>query len=97
MQAISNTTQTKQSTAPKTYRPDFVFVVQLHSGKFVIGQANNPSKRIAAINSGLNPSVKGTLQINNIVGIKEQTEQRSLISVVNMFVNKYGVDNVITV
>ena len=99
MQAISNTTQ-QQSTAvstTKTYKPDFVFVVQLHDGRFVIGQANNPAKRIAAINSGLNPLVKGSLQINNVVGIKEQTEERSLISTINKFVDTYGIDNVITV
>tara|TARA_R110002012_G_scaffold221941_2_gene393421 strand:- start:28 stop:330 length:303 start_codon:yes stop_codon:yes gene_type:complete len=85
------------SKATKSYRPDFVFVVQLHSGQFVIGQAANPAKRIAAINSGLNPLVKGSLQINNIVGIKEQNEDRSLISTVKLYVDKYGVSNVITV
>ena len=99
MQAISNTTQ-QHSTAVatnKAYRPDYVFVVQLHDSRYVIGQANNPAKRIAAINSGLNPLVKGSLQINNVVGIKEQTEERSLISTVNKFVDTYGIDNVITV
>ena len=99
MQTVSKSTQhsTAVQATIKTYKPDFVFVVQLHSGKFVIGQANNPAKRIAAINSGLNPLVKGSLQINNIVGIKEQTEERSLISTVNKFVDTYGIDNVITV
>ena len=99
MQTVSKSTQhsTAVTTTTKTYKPDFVFVVQLHNGKFVIGQANNPAKRIAAINSGLNPLVKGSLQINNIVGIKEQTEERSLISTVNKFVDTYGLDNVITV
>ena len=99
MQTVIQSTQ--QSTAvqatTKTYKPDFVFVVQLHDSRYVIGQANNPAKRIAAINSGLNPLVKGSLQINNIVGIKEQTEERSLISTVNKFVDTYGLDNVITV
>ena len=96
--AIQSTQQQSTAVSPtKTYRPDYVFVVQLHNGKFVIGQANNPAKRIAAINSGLNPLVKGSLQINNIVGIKEQTEERSLISTVNKFVDAYGIDNCITV
>ena len=99
MSTVSNPTQ-HSTTVPnptKTYKPDFVFVVQLHSGKFVIGQANNPAKRIAAINSGLNPLVKGSLQINNIVGIKEQNEERSLISTVKKYVDRFGVSNVIAV
>ena len=90
------TTPTK-TVEVKKYQPDYVFVVQLHNGTFVIGQAHNPSKRIAAINSGLNPLVKGTLQVNRIIGVKEQKETRTFAGVVNTFCEQYGNEKVIAV
>lgn len=85
------------SVKVKSYRPDYVFVVQLHSGVFVIGQAHNPAKRIASINSGLNPSIKGSLQINRVIGVKEQSEERTFAGVVRKFCKQYGEDKVIAV
>lgn len=81
----------------KDYKPDYIFVIQLHNGKFVVGQANNPAKRIASINSGYSKLVKGSLQVNCIVGIKEQNEDRTFAGVVKTFCDKYGQDAVIEV
>ena len=81
----------------KNYKPDFIFVLQLHSGQIVVGQANNPAKRVASINSGLNPLIKGSLQVNRIIGIKEQKGDRTFASVVSKFCERYGEANVIAV
>ena len=78
-------------------RPNFIFVLKLIDGKYVIGQASNPSRRIAAINSGHNRAIPKSLQVRAIVGIKRQTETRNLISVAKVFFDRKGIDNVITV
>jgi hypothetical protein len=87
-QTTLNQTATKQ---------EFIFVLQLHSGKLVIGKATNAAKRIAAINSGVSPFVKGTLQINRILAVKPVTAERTLPSTVSKFCDRYGADKVITV
>lgn len=84
-------------TQVKDYKPDYIFVIQLHNGKFVVGQANNPTKRIASINSGYNKLVKGSLQVNRIVSIKEQNEDRAFAGVVKTFCERFGEDSVIAV
>lgn len=84
-------------TQVKDYKPDYIFVVQLHNGKFVVGQANNPTKRIASINSGYNKLVKGSLQVNRIIGIKEQNNERTFAGVVKTFCDRHGEDAVIAV
>ena len=89
-----STTQQEQT---RKYTADYVFVLQLHDGRYVIGQANNAAKRIAAINTGYCPSIPQSLQINRIVGVKEQTGDRTLIGVSKQFIDKYGVDAVICV
>ena len=85
---------THQQTATKE---EFIFCLQLNNGKIVVGKATNPCRRIASINSGLNPYVKGALQVNRILGIKEVTAERNLPSVVARFCDKYGSDKVIAV
>ena len=92
-------TQPIQSTqaVKTTYVPDYIFVVQLHDGRYAIGQANNATKRIAAINSGHNPLIKGSLQIHRVVGVKEQNETRTFAGVVQRFCDKVGQENVIAV
>ena len=97
MPTIFTATTPTNTVEVKKYTKDYIFVVQLHNGTFVIGQAHNPSKRIAAINSGLNLLVKGTLQVNRIVGVKEQNESRTFAGVVNTFCQEYGNENVIAV
>lgn len=84
-------------TKAKDCKPDYIFVIQLHNGKFVVGQANNPAKRIASINSGYNQLVNGSLQVNCIVGIKEQNEDRSFAGVVRTFCERFGENSVIAV
>lgn len=90
--SIQTSTQVKES-----YVPDYVFVAQLHDGRYVIGQANNPAKRIASINSGHNPLIKASLQINRIIGVKPQDEQRTFAGVVQSFCDRYGSENVVAV
>ena len=92
-------TQTGIASKVKTqgYVPAYVFVIQLIDGRFVIGQAENPSKRIASINSGHNPAVPKTLQVHTIIGVKEQNGERSFASVVSKFCETYGEANVIAV
>jgi len=93
-QAIVSTTQEFKVTKKKQ---EFIFVIQLHSGTFVIGQGSNPAKRIAAINSGLHSFIKKTLQVNRVIGIKEINEQRNLPTVVAQFCNRYGENKVLVV
>ena len=90
-------TNPTKTVGVKSYRPDYIFVIQLHDGRFVIGQCSNPSRRIASINSGINPAVKGTLQVNRIIGIKEQNDERTFAGVVKTFCQNYGEDKVIAV
>ena len=90
-QTNTTTEQTKRYTA------DYIFVIQLIDGTYVIGQANNTAKRIAAINSGYNSAIPKPLQVSRIIGVKQQNEERTLISVVNRFCDKYGEDAVICV
>ena len=75
----------------------YVFVLQLHNGKFVIGSATNAAKRVAAINSGMNPAITKTLQVNRIIGIRPCNETRSLPSVVAKYCQRFGENNVIAV
>ena len=93
----TNQSTTFQSDVKSPAKEQHIFVLQLHDGKFVVGQASNPCKRIAAINSGLNMHIKKSLMVNRIVGIKERTKERTLEGVVYKYCTKYGADNVITV
>ena len=97
MQSTVSTTSTTLKSKQKRYVADWVFVIQLHNGKFVIGSSNNPVKKIAAINTGFYRAVPKSLQVNRVIGIKEQNEERSLMSVTKKFCDKYGEDNVIVI
>ena len=79
------------------YTADYLFVVQLHDGRYVIGASNNPGKTIASLNTGYYNAVPKSLQVNRIIGIKDQTEERRLMTVVSKFCSKYGDDNVIVI
>ena len=96
MQTLQTTLQNTQSQE-KRYTADFIFVVQLHNGTYVIGSDNNPSKKIAAINSGFYKAVPKSLQVNKIVGIKDLTGERTLMSVTKTFCDKYGDNRVVVV
>ena len=89
--------QTRNTIEVKNYKPDYIFVVQLNDGRYAVGQAHNPTRRICAINSGLNPLVKEALQIYRIVGIQPQNEERDLISVVTKLSKRFGNDRVLAV
>ena len=91
--ATSSTTQ--QQT--KNYTPKHIFFLQLFDGRYVIGAASNPAKRICAINSGTNTAVPKPLQVSRVVAIKEVNENRTLPIVVNRFCEHYGEDAVICV
>jgi len=93
----TTTEQTISTTQAKsTYIPKWIFVLQLHSGEYVVGQSSNAARRIAMINGGANQAVKANT-VNRIVGIKEQNEDRTFIGVVNSFCERKGEKNVITV
>ena len=87
--------QTTQSNVQVKER--FVFVVQLHDGRFVIGSATNPCRRITAINSGMNKAVPKTLQVNRIIGIRPMNADRTVISVFRKFEQQFGEGRVIAV
>ena len=97
MFATTTRTTEVKATSNKDYRCDYIFVLQLHSGQIVVGQANNPSKRICSINSGYNKSIPRSLQVNRVIGVKEQGETRTFAGVVAKMCNTYGKDNVIAV
>ena len=75
----------------------YVFVLQLHTGEFVIGTSEKPGYRIADINFGLNSNVPRSLQVNRIIGIKECNQDRNQLTVYNHFVERYGAKKVIPV
>ena len=91
--AFSTTHETRET---KT-QDQFVFVLQLHCGKYVVGTAANPCKRIAAINSGHNKAIPKSLQVNRIIGIKPMTEERNTVSVFKKFCDAYGENRVLAV
>ena len=91
----SNSTTNTQVT--KRYKPNYIFVLHLVDGRFVVGQSDKPAKRIATINSGMNPAIPKSLQIFKIVGIKPQEGERTFASVVKQFCEEYSEDNVIAV
>lgn len=91
----SNSTTNIQVT--KRYKPNYIFVLHLIDGRFVVGQSDNPAKRIATINSGMNPAITKSLQVYKIVGVKPQEGERTFASVVKQFCDEYGQDNVIAV
>ena len=84
------------STITKT-KTIYVFVAQLKTGSYIVGQSTNPSKRLCAINSGLNPSIPEKLMIHRIAGIKEITEERNLILTFKKLEARLGKGNVIAV
>ena len=96
MLATQTAVQT-QTTKQPNYKCDYIFVAQLHDGRIVVGQANNPAKRLCALNSGYNKAIPKSLQINRILGVKTQNESRTFAGVVAKMCNRYGKDNVIAV
>jgi len=90
-------TSKKESKTGTDYQPNYIFVLLTHKGEFVVGSANNAARRIAALNSACNQALPEPLSINRIVGVKERTDQRTLISVAKKFIDKYGEDKVIVV
>ena len=88
---------TQQQQTKTDLQPDYVFVLLTWTGQLVIGAANNPCRRIAALNSGLNSALPESHSIKRIIGVKERTEERSLISTVKRLIEKVGEDNIIVV
>ena len=75
----------------------YIFVVSLKDERHVVGQAQNPTRTIAALNSGLFPDItEERLQIDSIWGIKELNEERTLESTVEKFSKKFGADKVVS-
>ena len=93
----SETTLSTQSIAPTKTKPQTIFVVLLHDGRFVVGQSHNSPKRIANLNGGMHPAVPKSLCVRRIIGIKEVNEQRTLPSVVAKLCRDFGEDKVICI
>ena len=83
------------TTATPETKHSFVFVVKLIDGRYAIGSANNVAHKIAALNSGLLPQVKKSLQVSRIIGVKDINNERNLPSVVSKFVTSKGLDRVV--
>ena len=49
-----------------------IFVFTFFNGKFAVGNAVKPDELIAAINSKFNYSVTDTLQVAEIIGVKNR-------------------------
>lgn len=94
---ITTQQQSQPTQIAKEVKDYFVFVIQLIDGTYAVGSASNPTKRIATINSGLNPQIKKPLQVVKVVGIKPVTEERNAISVFNDFSEHYGQKKVIAI
>ncbi len=86
-----------KTTQTINYKAEWVFVVQLIDGRYVVGTATNPSRRISSLNSGMNKAVPEPLSVYRIVGIKEQTEERTLISVTKKLCDRYGEGRILAV
>jgi hypothetical protein len=80
-----------------SYKQAWVFVLQLTTGEYVVGTASNPSRRISSINSGMNKSIPVPLSVYRVVGVKEQTEERTLISVTKQLCDRYGSERILVV
>ena len=93
---VESTVRNKTAQQPRQ-KSTFVFVLELHDGRFVIGQAANACRRISAFNSGLTPGFPKPLMVKRIVGVKDRTEDRCIISTYKRFADQYGADNVIAV
>ena len=97
-----NTITASSKTNVKTnqtinYKAEWVFVVQLNDGRYVVGTATNPSRRISSLNSGMNKALPEPLSVYRVVGIKEQTEERTLISVTKQLCDRFGEGRVVAV
>ena len=97
LETTTASTTTRQYSAQPKQKQTFVFVLELHDGRFVIGQAANACRRISAFNSGLTPGFPKPLMVKRIVGVKDRTEDRCIISTYKRFADQYGADNVIAV
>ena len=97
MHSYITTTKIAPVTITPNDRPAYIYVCLLKDGRYLVGHANNPSESIAYINSGHNKALREPRQVKKVIGIKEQTDQRTLPSVVNRFSKRYGLDKVIAV
>ncbi len=93
----SQTKVNQQKATPVNYKQAWVFVLQLVTGEYVVGTASNPSRRISSINSGMNKSIPNPLSVYRVVGVKEQTEERTLISVTKQLCERYGSERIVVV
>lgn len=92
-----NQVETTAQQEATNYLAEFIMVLQLHDGRFVISAHDKPYRLCAAINSGMTKEVPQALQVNRVVAVKEQNESRTLISTVRKFVDHYGEDKVLVI
>ena len=90
-------TSEQVTSSSVSYKQAWVFVLQLTTGEYVVGTASNPSRRISSINSGMNKSIPVPLSVYRVVGVREQTEERTLISVTKQLCERYGSERILVV
>lgn len=94
---MHTTSVEQQKNTQQQVKERYTFVVQLHDGRYVVGSATNPCKRIVALNSGHNPAVPKALQVNRVIGVKPVEEGRNAVSVFKKIEAKYGEGSVIAI
>ena len=97
LSTVNKTEATTTTTSSTSTHNTHIFVLKLHDGRFIVGQAANVARRIASINSGLNPMLPKALLVKEIVGVKPITEERNYVSTVRRFCDQYGTDAVVAV
>ena len=90
---LSSATRLTENT---TTKHKFVYVIQLNNGKYCVGTSDKPYRCIAKINSGMHRMIPEKQTVYRVVGIKDQTEDRNLITTVKKISDKAGIENTIT-
>ncbi len=95
MNSVLNASAKLTKSATPEKKKNWIFVAQLNDGRYIVGQHTNPSRRLAAINSGYNKAVEA-LSIYRIVGVREVTAERNLMSVTKKLCDRYSNDHILT-
>ncbi len=75
----------------------WVWACLLMSGRIAFGSANNASRTIAKLNSGMFELVPEEKQVYSILAVKEITKERTLESVQERLLKKYGASKLIRI
>lgn len=73
----------------------YIFVLGQHDGTIVVGQAKNAAKAIASFNGGEHSMEKGYRTVQRVIGVKPETEERTLLSTAEKFSERFGSERVL--